>query len=295
MNIAFVQLGSFGDNINSTLMLSPIKKAFPNCNIEVHTTNLYASAFANNPHISKIITYGANTKAECFNLYNTIPQKVKAQRYDKVFVPAPILHQDRTSKKHPELGNNIICTFMRVLEDEGIEYDFPVQSIMHLTKDEIIGVDRWAERNNINFNHNYRRNVIMEVHGESGQTFWNHHWTLATSRHLMLKDTNLFISRKDKTQDILQLEREYRGRVYCTNELTIRQCAELFNRCDMFFSVSSGLSNACNTNHCKTDVKWIETVNSPSVTSAPLRSSNKIFWYDNDIPKFIAMLSNNDI
>jgi hypothetical protein len=69
----------------------------------------------------------------------------------------------------------------------------------------------------------------------------------------------------------------------------------LYNRCTAFFSVSSGLSNACNTSHCRKDIKWIETVNSPSVTSAPLRTENKMFWYDNDVDRYIKMLASNGL
>jgi len=294
MNIAFVQLGSWGDNINSTLMFRPIKNAFPDSNLEVHTTDLYASAFANNPLISRLVTYPANSKSECFNLYNTVPQQVRQHRFDKVFVPAPILHQDLTSRKHPEFGHNIICTLMRVLEDEGIDYDFPVKTILRLTHDEVSGVDTWLAANNVQLKD--CRNILMEVHGESGQTFWDKHWTLAVGRHLLRnRRVNLFISRRDKTQEILQLEREFRPHfngfgARWVGGLTIRQCAELYNRCDTFMSVSSGLSNACNTDYCRTDLKWIETVNSSSVTSAPVRSDGKTFWYDNNLDQFLRML-----
>lgn len=298
MHIAFVQLGSYGDNVNSTLMFKPIKAAYPNCNLEVHTTDLYASAFHNNPHISRLITYPAFSKTDCFNLYNTVPVTVKAQRYDKVFVPAPILHPNRRdSLLHPEFGQNIITTFMRVLEDAGIPYDWPVETILNLKAHEISNVDHYLVDRKIILGN--KRNILMEVHGESGQTYWNPHWTLAVGRHLMTRQSNLFISRRDYTQEITQLEREFPGRVYYAGSLTIRECAELYNRCSLFMSISSGLSNACGTSHCHkpdgTNRRWVETVNSPTVNSAPVHASGKIFWYANDLNDFIKMLQDNDI
>lgn len=288
MRIAFVQLGSWGDNVNSTLMLKPIKDAYKDATIEVHTADIYASAFRHNPYIDKITEYPAVNKTVCFNLYNTIPSKVQAQQYDKVFVPAPILHPTRrNSLLHPEFGENIITTFMRVLEDNNIEYEWPVKTILQLQDNEINNVNKFLSDKQLAG----KRNILMETHGESGQTFWNNDWTLAVGRHLMKKPTNLFISRQCRTSDILQLEREYNS-VYWVGNLTIRECAELYNRCDVFFSVSSGLSNACNTNHCATNKQWIETVNSYTVTSAPLRTNNKIFWYDQNLTKFVAMLNN---
>jgi ADP-heptose:LPS heptosyltransferase len=94
MKIAFIQLGSWGDNVNSTMMLKPIKNKYPGCTIHVHTTDLYASAFINNPHVDQIHTTSAANKAACFDLYNVIPKAVESSGlYDKVFIPAPILHQ----------------------------------------------------------------------------------------------------------------------------------------------------------------------------------------------------------
>lgn len=298
MRIAFVQLGSFGDNINSTLMLPAIKRAYPDCVIDVHTTTLYQSAFKHNPFISQIIAHPCSSKTHCFDLYNTIPNEVKTQDYVKTFVPAPILCPDRTSLKHPELGNNLICSFMRALEEEGIEYDYPVKTTLKLDRDEIRNVDNWINMAQIQLVQH--TTILMEVQGESGQSYWNHHWTLAVGRHLVARPyTNLIISRKDKTREVDQLEKEFPKRVYWAGALSIRECAELYNRCDHFISISSGLSNACNTDHCippdGDKRKWIEAVNSPTVTSAPLGTAGKTFFYENDTQKFIKLLRNRGL
>lgn len=293
--IAFIQLGSFGDCINSTLMILPIRKHFGQCTIDVHTTTFYQSAFANNPYVDKITAHEARSKSQSFDLYNVVPKKVEAMGYDEVFSPAPILHPARrNSLKHPEFGENLITTFMRYLEDRNIHYDWPVQTILRLTFDEIRNVSRWISDNKIQMIG--RRSILMEVEGESGQTFWDPNWTLATARHLMASpSTNLFISRREKTGEIALLCREFPGRVWWAGDLTVRECAELYNRCSTFMSVSSGLSNACNTNYCRTDKQWVETVNSPTVTSAPVRSSGKIFWYERDLARFLEMLRANGV
>lgn len=294
MKIAFVQLGSWGDCINSTLMLRPIRWAYPGCTLDVYTTTLYQSAFKNNPDIHRIVAEPCSSKTHCFDLYNTVPAAVRAMDYDKVFVPAPVLYDDRSSQKHPELGQNLICTFMRALEDEGIEYDWPVSTVMRLDKDEIHNVDNWISMAQIKLDGHC--NVLMEVQGESGQSYWNHHWTLAVVRYLAARPyTNVVISRRDKTGEVAQLEKEFPKRVYWAGALSIRECAELYNRCQAFLSISSGLSNACNTDHCRRDVKWIETVNSPTVTSAPLYTEGKTFYYKNDIPAFVRMLAKSGL
>lgn len=300
MKIAHIQLASWGDCINSTLMFKPIKKHFEAihgcCTIEVHTTALYESAFHNNPYVNNIICHHyrgkpVTSKQDCFALYDIVPDHVRKMPYNEVFVPAPILLPDkRNSLKHPEFGNNLICTFMRYLEDRGIDYEWPVQTILRLTKEEIERVDNWIKDNKVIIDTNF--NILMEVQGESGQTFWKPHWTLAVGRHLARKPyVNVFVSKRDKTPEIQQLERETNNKVRWAGSLSLRECAQLFNKCNAFLSVSSGLANACNTNHCRKDLIWIETVNDDTVNSAPLRTNNKTFWYKNDINAFIEMLT----
>lgn len=300
MKVAFVSLGSWGDAINSTLMFKPIKRHFESidgvCSIEVHTTALYESAFHNNPYVNNIVCHQyqgkpVTRKQDCFALYNTVPDLVRKIGYDKVFVPAPILlPTKRNSLLHQEFGDNLICTFMRYLEDNGIDYQWPVETILRLTNSEIEAVNSWLKKQKVSLDNHF--NILMEIHGESGQTFWNHNWTLAVSRHLMRKPSvNLFISRREKTADIAQLEIETNRKIKWVGELTLRECAELHNRCNAFFSVSSGLSNAANTNHCRKDLLWFEVVNDHTVTSAPLRTDNKVFWYKNDINAFTKMLA----
>lgn len=291
MKIAIIQTGSWGDNINSTLMLRPIKKKFGSSVIDVYTSTLYGSAFHNNSYINNLIEYRADTKNDALHLTLTIPEQLVGRNYDLILSSHPMFnHGNWNSINHPELGDNLIYAWVRALEHNNIPYDMPLETILELTRKEIENV--------LEYMYNIRpatRNILMEVSGESGQTFWNPNWTIEVSKYLLDGNTNLFISRKNDSDDIQELERWAPNNVFFVGHLTIRECAELFNHCQVFFSVSSGLSNACNTNWCKKDIKWFETVNSPAVTSAPVRSSGKVFWYKDDIGAFISMLKDNQI
>lgn len=286
--IAIIQTGSWGDNINSTLMLRPIKQAYPDCIIDVHTSTLYGSAFHNNPHITNVIQYPADTKDTALHLALVIPDHLVGRGYDQTFSPHPMFnHGNWNSLKHPELGDNLICAWMRALEHANIPYEWPIESILKLTQEEIAKVRDFRSRipNMANC-----RNILMEVHGESGQSFWTPEWTMRVAKHLLDGATNLFISRKNDNYDVQELKRLAPDNVFFVGNLTLRECAELFNHCQAFFSVSSGLSNACNTNWCKKDIRWFEVTNSPAVTSAPIRATGKIFWHDDNIDAYINML-----
>ena len=292
--IALVQTGCWGDNVNSTLMLQPIVDNYKNCIIDVHTSTHYASAFYNNPLINKTVKYMATEKNTALHLTLTIPDQIKNVGYDHILTPHPMFNPGCwSSNEHPELKENLIYAWVHALEKIGIECPMPPQSILKLTNEEINRVSNFCKKIK---RFKESRNILMECHGESGQTFWDHNWTVEVGIYLLQdKNTNLFISRRHTSSDIDRLQQEAPGRVYFVGDLSIRECAELFNRCQIFFSVSSGLSNACNTNWCKNDIKWIETVNSHVVTSAPIRKEGKVFWFENNLTKFKTMLSENGI
>lgn len=290
--IALIQPASWGDNINSTLMFKPLKKKFPDSIIDVYTAQNYSSAFANNPYVHKIIEFPAANKEKALNLLHVIPPLVKNRGYDRVYCPHPMINGDKwTSVKHGSLGTNLINAWVRALEESDVDYELPLETVMVLTQHEVQRVDDFCNRHNSPA----KRNFLMEVEGLSGQTFWNSEWTVEVGKHLLRGDTKLFLSRQNAGADVQALHNIAPEHVHFAGELTIRECAELFNRCDGFFSVSSGLSNACNTNWCKKDKLWIETVNSDAVSSAPIRSEGKTFWTDNHVGRFIDMLKSRGI
>jgi len=287
--ICVIQTGSWGDNINSTLMFKPLLEKFTDCTIDVHTSTYYASAFRNNSYINKLIEYEADTKNDALHLTLTIDPHVQECGYDLILSPHPMFNPDKwSSLQHPDRGDNIIYAWVRALEENDVPYTFPLETIMELDDEEISNVDNFLASIE---NFNISRNILMEVHGESGQTFWDPTWTVKVGKYLLDDPkTNLFVSRKNDSSDVKALSDYAPGRVFFVGGLSIRECGELFNRCYAFFSVSSGLSNACNTNWCRNDVKWFETVNSTSVTSAPIREKGKVFWLENDQEAFIKML-----
>lgn len=284
--IAIIQGGAWGDNINSTLMLHPLKQHFDDPIIDIHTSDLYSSAFYNNPHINNIIQYKCQDKNHAISLAKSIPSKLQDSNYDIISAPHPMYHPgDWSSIKHPEWGENLIFSWVRAIENLGISCDNP-ETILKLTNEEVAKTTDLMSIIPKN-----RKNVLMEIHGESGQTPWNHHWTIAVGEYLCQNNCNLLISHKERRDDILHLYNKYKSQVYWIGNLSIRECAEVYNRSDLFISVSSGLSNACNTNWCKNRPQWLEVVNSITCSSAAIRKEGKKFWHGN-LNGFIELLKN---
>jgi len=288
--IALIQPGSWGDNINSTIMFGPIRRKWPDAVLDVYSSTIFGSAFVNNPHITNLFRVPATSKQEALHLLVTLPDQVAGCGYDIVFRPHPMVNADKWTAIKSDLGTNLICAWVRALEDADIPYTLPLESNLRLLPEEVENVSRFTSTVNMN-----RRNVLMETQGESGQTFWNAGWTVAVGKHLLNGHTNLFLSRRHSAQDVDELSSHAPGHVHFVGGLSIRECAELFNRCDVFFSVSSGLSNACNTTWCKKTGRWVETINSQTVSSAPIRRDGKIFWYDNNLSNFLDMLKSQGL
>ncbi len=292
MKIGIIQPGCFGDNINSTLMFEPLKNHFK-CEIDVHTSVTYRSAFDNNPFINRLFDYPATGKNDALNLVNVLPERVGRMGYNLVLNPHPMINGEKwNSLTKPELGTNLMLAWVRQLEELNVPVPAKLRTTLVLTDAEKARADSFFAQ----FPTNGRRNVLMEVSHESGQSFWNHDWTLAVGRHLLNGNTNVFISRKNDGFETGELKKDAKGCVVASlHPLSVRECAHIFNKCDVFICVSSGLTNACNTDYCKTDGKWVEVINSPTVASAPIRSDGKVFWHERDVASFLKCLQDNAI
>ena len=296
VKIALIQTGGWGDNINSTLMFKPLRNHYPDCIINVYTSNLYKDAFTNNPYVNSICATSTPNKSAAIGLLTETLQKRttywKSQNYTHVFSPHPFHNPDsRHSLKRPELGDNLIYSWVHALEKEGIQCSLPPQTSLKLTDTEVDKVDKyWNSLPNLED----KTNILMECDSESGQTFWTDTWTYQVGEQILKNPkVNLFISRKLEQVILMNRLKEIAPqRVHFVGGLSLRECAELFNRCQVFMGVSSGLTNFCNTDWCKKDITWIETINNFSVCSAPIRTTGKIFWFQNNLPRFLTMISN---
>lgn len=286
--IALVAPGCWGDNINQTFQLKAVKDKYPNCTIDVHSSDRYAAAFYNNDYVDNIIEYESKCKNSALHLIHTIPPLLKDSNYSIILSRHPMIYKTWSAPKHPELGENLILVWAAQLDEIGIDYAVPLQTTMRLTQEEIAGAENFISRIT---NLNTSRNILMEVHAESGQTFWNDNWTRRVCEYFLQDaSTNIFISRRELSKEILELNEKFGGRVYFVGTLSIRQCAHIFNYCQIFQSISSGLSNACNTSWCKKDITWLEVINSHAVSSAPMRKEGKHFWLKNNLDEYLDYL-----
>lgn len=287
-NIAIIQPGSWGDNVNSTLMLKPLKKAFPNSQIDLYTAQSYYSAFDNNPYIDNAVIAQVTGKDVSLNYVNIYPTLLLHSKYQHIINASPCINGGSwNSSWNPQLGENLIFSWVNALERLNISYELPLETHLYLRQSEVDAVSRYLQSIGSAVQ---RKMILMEVEGESGQSFWNPQWTHDVCRLLATSGYTVFISKRETDPTLNHLVTSFPGSIFFVGHLSIRQCAELFNHCYAFISISSGLSNACNTNWCKKTGKWIELVNSEVCSSMPVRREGKVFWHDNNLSRFIKEL-----
>lgn len=282
MKIAIVQPGCFGDNINSTLMLEPLKRHYEGCTIDVFTSTKYASAFVNNKFIDKVHQTEAKTKNDALNLVHAL----KPHGYDLVINSHPMVNKTWSSNEHPELGENLILAWVNSLEVNKVPYDLPLQTHLELTPHERNQADAFIQR----LPQERKGIILMECEGESGQSFWHPGWTHDVILTLTQLGYLVLVSCIQQKDLVRGLQVQTMNKCVWVGPASIRVVAGMYDHCDAFISVSSGLSNACNTQQRRPVKHWFEVVNSMACSSNVVRTNEKAFWLENDQNAFCAML-----
>lgn len=281
MKIAVISPGCFGDCVNSTLTFAPLKSAYKNSILDVYTSTKYHTAFINNPYIDNLHQTKAEDKNSALNLVHVI----KPVGYDIIINSHPLINKMWSSHIHPELGENLILTWVNTLESYKIPYDLPLKTDLVLTDNETNQAKNFID--NVNTG---KRFVLLECEGESGQSFWNPGWT----KDVVLTMTKLgyivLINCIQQRELATKLQLETANKAIWVGGASLRVVSGMYDYCDIFISVSSGLSNACNVQQRKPVANWIEVVNSLACSSNVIGSNKKTFWHQNDQNTFCSML-----
>jgi len=284
MKIAMVQTGCWGDNVNSTLILKPLKNKYQNSTIDVFTAERYHTPFINNPYINEIIKLPSSNKNDALHLMHT----VNTTGYDLIIRNHPMLNKNWSSHKNPGLGENLILSWVNWLEANDVPYEMPLTTDLILSDEE--------KRTPIDFIEKLPKDrkgiVLIEAEAESGQSFWNAQWTDAVAIKLHTMGYIVLINSVREASLAQNLQSVTKNRIIWAGGFTLRTMAAFYDHSDVFISISSGLSNACNTQQRKIIPHWLEVVNSLTCSSNVIRSTGKTFWHDNNITNFCNHIAN---
>lgn len=282
--IAVVSPGCWGDCINSTIMFKPIKDHYGHdCQLDIFTSTKYHTAFINNPHINNLYQTDVTSKNDALNLVHVI----KPIGYDLVINSHPMINKTWSSNLNRTLGENLILAWVNCLEYNNIPYTLPLKSDLILTPHERSQADAFMSR--ISKGKGY---VLMECEGESGQSFWNPIWTRDVILTLTKMGYITLVSCIGQRDLITSLQLQTANKAIWVGSASIRTVAGIYDNCDAFISVSSGLSNACNTQQRRKVKHWFEVINSLTCSSNVVGTTEyKTFWHKNDVNEFCEHLT----
>lgn len=286
-DVAIVTMASWGDVVISTLIVNALKTQKPDCRITYYTSSACAGAIKNNPHIDEQVIIQA-TKGQAWAVQDKIISD--ARNKHQVVVAAWAGYTPRYNWKpldNNETSENFMWSYVRTAQSLGLNVPNPPLLYLYPTDDEKNRIAGYMQ------NVKSGTNILMEVKGESSQTYWNNDWTVKAidKLHQIYNKPNVFISCGDKPDDfIFDLIDKYG--IHYMNDYSLREMSVLFNYCDVFLGVSSGTSNACHGHLCKRNIKWIEAINDGVWDSKPLGYHNKVFFYGGDVKAYCNLLEN---
>ncbi len=295
MDLAIVQMASWGDVIISTIIPKALRDQRPDTKITFYTSSACAGAVVGNPHIHKLEIIPAN-KDQAWGTQNQVIADAR-KKHEKVLTPwAGFYPQNEwVPLNQPgwdyEFNPNFMWAYVRTAQLDGLTITNPPTIYLYPSAAEVASATNFVKSLS-----NGRRKVMMEVEGHSGQSWMRQSWIDPIMTVITEKwgDVDLLISKGgNESPEITAAKKKWPGRVHLMNHLSLREVSVVFNSCDAFIGCSSGTSNACHSQNCKRDILWFETVKNRLWDSWPLRPYGKFYHRCEDPQTFFDLIRNN--
>lgn len=241
-------------NIGDILLCTPIarqlKDSDPGCFVTWYTSERYAFVLDGNPYIDQIIALPADDPV----LLDSLLPSLQAERaWTRFFAPAPYLNYHASI---PTIVQSGITLLDLVRDAAALKWSVPFMPVMKLTEDEVDAAR--AYRDSLPKDGPL---VLVESEFNSNQTDWGVELALQMVNALKGLNPVLVFSAKNRPE-YLDLLLEVYPRIYWCN-VAFRLNAELFNLCNGFIGVSSGISTLSYATWCKDNVPRIEVSRGP--------------------------------
>lgn len=270
MDLAIVQLASWGDTILSTCLPRAIKEQRPDWHITYYTSSACASAVHNNPDIDKLEVIPA-TRAEAFEIWNDVVSDAKRRHSKVVQTWAGKRPREEWQLINKKTKRNFMWSAPRCIQELGLKFSQPLVNYIYFTPDEEL-----RARNKLK-SIPYGPRILLEVEAFSKQTQFTLNWLkpmFSTICKQLGGATQFLVSIGRKIEHLERLSQRFN--ITTLDDLSIREVALLIDDCVGFLGVSSGTSNACHHQHRKRQVVWCEAVNHTDWCSAPYGGDKNI-------------------
>ena len=253
-------------NIGDILLCTPIAKQLkaddPTCHITWFTSKRYAFVLDNNPYIDEVIAlpdvpldrrriienlkqYTTAENAGIYALNAEIPRLRNSRQWTRFFTPAPYLNYGELDKFGPD-GSllDIIKSYAN------LKWTVPDLPVVRLTDEEIKTARQYINRLPSGIK------ILIETEYKSYQSYFDLDClTGIITSTLNLKPVMIFSS-KNKPDFFDDVAMQYERMYWFAGDFRLN--AELYNACNGFIGVSSGISTLTYSDWCRRDLPKLE-------------------------------------
>lgn len=296
-DLAIVALASWGDVVISTVIPRAAKAQWGS-RVTFYVSSACAGAVRGNPDIDDLVIITA-TKDEAWALQDGVIAQARL-KHQLVVAPWPGFRPRENWDAIPATGRpNFMWAYARAAQEIGLDVPMSDQGMMT-----IYLYPNAAERQRaatfLAGQGRERPNLLMEIRGDSGQSYWNDYWTEVVLGRLMRHyhgELNVWVSNGGPEPPVItMIKQAWPGRTSYLNEYSLREISVLANHADIFVGCSSGTSNAIQTHLVRPVPLWFEAVNDPVWASFPLRPEGrhsayaKTIYYGGDPSEFAELI-----
>ena len=228
-----------GDVLAATPIARQLKADEPDCRVTWFTAAAHADVLAENPFVDNVVVLPGDPLA----LDAEIPQLRQWRAWKRFFTPAAYMNYAARP------GASV---FDLVRAGAGLEWSVPFEFTLRLRAAEVRQAQRYGARLPAG------PKILVETEYFSAQSIWEDDWAFALADGLRAIDPVLVFTAASRPRFLDELADRHPKSVWCREPW--RHNAELYNLCDAFVGVSSGISALTYSNWCRRDVPHLEIV-----------------------------------
>jgi len=226
-----------GDILNCTGILRQLKADHPTCRITWFTSERYRFALDHNPLIDELVTLEGDPVA----LDQRIDELKGSRPWTRFFDPAPYRNYDK-------LPDGALLDLVRAAA--GVRWTVPSMPVVRLTVAEVAAARAYWQ----SLPEGPR--ILVETEFHSSQSPWKARSAFQMADALAGLDPCYVFTARNRPSYLDAFLARHPKAVWCAEPF--RGNAELYNLCDAFIGVSSGISVLSLADWCRQDVLGIE-------------------------------------
>lgn len=232
-------LQSLGDLIATSQIAKQIKHTHPNSHVVWFVLKKFQFVLRGNPYIDEFVELEGNNK----EWDARIDELKQSRNWTEFYVPQPHLSYNYFP------GGDLTELVKAAI---GLEWTVPYVPVLRLDEQEISNAREYFRTLPAGMK------IMVETEFQSEQSPWNVDYAKRMIESLRRHNPVFVFSAKNRPPYFDELQALYPRVEWCT--LPYRENAELYNLCDAFIGVSSGISCLCQSDYCRTDVPHVELV-----------------------------------